>query len=174
MRLASYLQRRPGPIDDPRLPSLALLGSAARHGAQALGQGDRIGSLGVGKEADLLVIDRSRLAWPQERYAATPIADVVLDRAKAADIVHVMIAGRTVLRDGVITTVNESKVRESYAEMVRRNWEHRQDIAGSRQLALDVDPYVLDFYRSWPEVTTAPAYAYNIQSAPAFGSESTL
>jgi cytosine/adenosine deaminase-related metal-dependent hydrolase len=166
LRLASYLQRKPGSIEEGRLPSLELLASAALNGAQAIRQEDRIGSLEVGKEADLLVLSRSRLEWPAGRYARTPIADLIVDRGSKADLEHVMVAGRLVMRAGVITTVNENDVRESYAELVRRRSSDLASIDESVRLAMEVDPYVLDFYRDWPEVPLAPASVYNVKNAP--------
>ena len=164
LRLATYLQRIPGELGRGRLDSLSVLVSAARSGAQALCQPARLGSLATGKDADLLVIRKDRLFYPPGKYARTPPLDVLIDRANAADIDQVVVAGQVLLDDGVITTVDEDLVRASYEEAGRDRFWAATDAADSgRELAAAVDPYVLAFYRGWDQVPVDPAYEYNMR-----------
>ena len=141
-----------------------MLASAARSGAQALCQPGRLGSLATGKDADLLVIRKDRLFYPPGKYARTPPLDVLIDRANAADIDQVMVAGQVLLDDGVITTVDEDLVRARYEEAGRdRFWAATDAADRRRQLAAAVDPYVFAFYRGWDQVPVDPAYEYNMR-----------
>jgi 5-methylthioadenosine/S-adenosylhomocysteine deaminase len=162
LRLAAYLQRVPGEIGRGRLDSLQLLKSAARSGAQAVRQEDRIGFLAPGRDADVLVVRKNRIFTPPERYATTPVLDVLLDRANATDIEHVLIAGQVVLDSGRFTTIEEDAVMSDYAGAGReRFWKQSPEAASRRELALAVDPYVLEFYRGWEQSPVEPAFVYN-------------
>jgi 5-methylthioadenosine/S-adenosylhomocysteine deaminase len=70
------------------------------RGAEALGIDDRVGSLEVGKQADVVVHDRSRIEWiPQS-------PDAVLQLVWGSDgrsVRDVYVAGNQVVADGQIT-----------------------------------------------------------------------
>jgi 5-methylthioadenosine/S-adenosylhomocysteine deaminase len=75
---------------------------ATRDGARVLGLEDRIGSLTPGKEADLIVVD---LAQPHLKPLYDPFSHLVY-AARAADVSHVMVSGRWLLRDRRLTTLD--------------------------------------------------------------------
>ncbi len=84
-------------------------------GARALMMDDRIGSLEVGKQADVLLIDRrgeTQLSPP-----AALIANLVYGNGPAADAIRrVMVGGRTIVRDGEHVSVDRREaVRRSDA-----------------------------------------------------------
>lgn len=105
MRLALQAERcRHNDADNARqeTPSDLRLGVrdalrwATTNGAEALGMGDRIGSLTPGKQADVIVVGGRRLN-------VSPMADPVgcmIAQASAANVEHVLVAGRFVKRDG--------------------------------------------------------------------------
>jgi 5-methylthioadenosine/S-adenosylhomocysteine deaminase len=73
--------------------------------------GDRIGSLEVGKQADLVVFETRHLHW------AAP-ADPALALVWATDgrhVRHVMVGGRVVVDEGRCTTMDESELRREAA-----------------------------------------------------------
>jgi 5-methylthioadenosine/S-adenosylhomocysteine deaminase len=82
-------------------------------GAQALGIDDRVGSIEVGKQADLVVHDRSRVEW------IPPSPDPVLQLIWGSDgrsVRDVFVAGSQVVADGQLTTVDiESLVDDAVA-----------------------------------------------------------
>jgi 5-methylthioadenosine/S-adenosylhomocysteine deaminase len=81
-------------------------------GARAIGRGDTIGSIEVGKQADLVVHDRR---GPQFVPRST---DPVLQLIWASDgrsVRDVLIAGRQVVRDGGCTTVDLDSLRDEAA-----------------------------------------------------------
>jgi 5-methylthioadenosine/S-adenosylhomocysteine deaminase len=93
MRLAATLQAaRLGP---GALPAPTALWMATRHGARTLGLEHEIGSLEVGKRADLIVVDRDR---PHLVSGGTPYSALVY-AAGPADV-------RTVVVDGVLLVQN--------------------------------------------------------------------
>jgi cytosine/adenosine deaminase-related metal-dependent hydrolase len=72
------------------------------NGAHALGLEDRVGSLSVGKQADVIVIGGRRLNL-------VPMADPVgclVAQANAANVQHVLVAGRFLKRDGALVDVD--------------------------------------------------------------------
>lgn len=78
---------------------------ATRLGAQAIGLGDRIGSLEVGKQADLILVGRGRAG-------TTPLGEIWDHLAyvtKASDVRTVIVAGKILLRDGDLLTIDEGE-----------------------------------------------------------------
>ena len=171
LRLAAYLQRTPGLLEVGRLDSEAVLRAAAENGARAIRFESELGSLGVGKEADLVVLSRDRLFWPEERYASTPPLDVILDRASAADVASVMVAGEIVFDDGEFTRIPHSRVHDYVTEAAARIMGSDPDPESVR-LGWEVDPYVLDFYRPWARTPLEPAAVYNAKHPPLTGNGS--
>ena len=163
LRLSAYLQRVPRALESGRVNSRDYLRSTVECGAQAARMDHRVGSLTPGMDADLVVLRRSRVFWPPNRYDHVDPVDVILDRADMHDIEMVMVQGRPVLDDGRITTVDEDAIRARHAEAAeRRLWERdagrmRSDV----ELPQLVTPYALDFYRTWSDLPVVPGYVYN-------------
>jgi len=104
MRTATLLQKV---LHGPEvLPADRALRMATADGARALGLADEIGSLEVGKRADVIIVDLNQLH-------AAPQADIVSSlvySAQASDVRTTIIDGRVVMRDGELTTMNEADV----------------------------------------------------------------
>lgn len=106
LRLAALLHKHtfgPRALPAPEVVRLATLGGAA-----ALGLADQIGSLEIGKRADVIAIDVSALhtvptgsPWSVIAYAA-----------KACDVRHVAVDGKLVVLDRGLRTLEIDKVRE--------------------------------------------------------------
>ena len=171
LRLAAYLQRTPGLLEVGRLDSETVLRAAAENGARAVRFESELGSLSIGKEADLVVLSRDRLFWPEERYASTPPLDVILDRASSADVAAVMVAGEIVFDDGEFTRIPHSQVRDYVTEAAARIMGGDPDPESVR-LGWEVDPYVLGFYRPWARTPLEPAAVYNAKHPPLTGNGS--
>lgn len=77
------------------VPAAAVLSMATRNGAQALGLGDRIGSLLPGKEADVICVDLSAAAT-QPVY--DPVSQLVYATSRN-QVSDVWVAGRQLLAD---------------------------------------------------------------------------
>lgn len=170
LRLATYLQRVPRDFGQGRLDSEEILRAAAVNGAQALGMGDRLGSLEPGRYADLLVMNRERILFPPGRYDGEPFLDVVVDRAESQDIDTVLVHGRVLMEGGRVTVVDESAVRERFAAAVReRVYRPAAEVRRWAELGSQVEPYLADFYRRWYETPIEPAHVYNPRRPPAPG-----
>jgi 5-methylthioadenosine/S-adenosylhomocysteine deaminase len=105
MHLAALLQkwlRR----DAEALPARQVLRMATIRGAQALDLDREIGSLEVGKQADLVVVDAAR---PHLAPRHDPVALLVYS-AQAADVCTVIVDGRILMEDGVLTTLDEDSL----------------------------------------------------------------
>jgi len=104
MRTAALLQKA---LHGPEVLSAGrALRMATIDGARALGLGHEVGSIEVGKRADLIVVDLKRLQ-------TTPTPDVVsaiVYSAQAADVRTTIIDGEVVMREGELTTLGESSV----------------------------------------------------------------
>ena len=115
MRLAALIHKpRAGPL---ALPPMQVLEMATLGGARALGLQDEIGSLEVGKRADLTVVDLS------EVHAVPSGGDVVAQlvySGRASDVRHVFIDGRHVMCDRVLLTLDERTVAARAAAHSRR------------------------------------------------------
>jgi cytosine/adenosine deaminase-related metal-dependent hydrolase len=104
MRLAAILHK---PRLGPRaLPAPAVVRMATRGGAAALGLGDQVGSLEVGKRADVIAVavDRAHIAPSAEPYSTIAYA------ARSSDVRHVAVDGRLVVRDRRLLTLDVAQV----------------------------------------------------------------
>ena len=85
-------------------------------GAEAIGMADRIGSLEVGKQADLVLHRTDHPHW-------TPRGDVGLQLVWGTDgrtVAHVFVAGRHVIADGRPTAVDHTELAELAAHRQAR------------------------------------------------------
>ena len=91
---------------DPTVaPAAAVLEMATLGGARALGMEDRIGSLEAGKRADIVVVD---VRAPRLHPLYDPVSHLVY-AAKGADVRHVVVEGRVVMRDRKVLTLDEAR-----------------------------------------------------------------
>jgi 5-methylthioadenosine/S-adenosylhomocysteine deaminase len=106
MRFAALLHKVK--TGDPRVvPAITALEMATIQGAKSLGLEKQIGSLEVGKRADLAVVSTAAARM-------TPIYDPVSHLVYAAhgdDVRTVMVNGRVLMRDRRMLTLEEAAVR---------------------------------------------------------------
>jgi 5-methylthioadenosine/S-adenosylhomocysteine deaminase len=117
MRFAAFLQKHAR--NDPRaLPAPAVLDMATRDGATALGLGAQVGSLEVGKRADVIMIDAR---GPRQTPMFDPVAHLVYS-AHGDDVTMTIVNGKVLMRDRKVLTLNEPAVladARAAAEIVR-------------------------------------------------------
>src|SRR2546425_5624699 len=104
MRTAALLQKA---LHGPEvLPAARALRMATIEGARAMGGENEIGSLEIGKRADVIVVDLNQLH-------SNPKQDVISSlvySAQPADVRVTIVDGRVVMRDGELMTMDESVV----------------------------------------------------------------
>ena len=105
MRFAALLQKHAR--NDPRaLPARQVLDMATREGAAALGMGDRLGTIEVGRKADVILVET-------RGARQTPIFDPVSHLVYVAhgdDVTTTIVDGRVLMRDRKVLTLNEAAV----------------------------------------------------------------
>ncbi len=117
-QLAALLYK--GLTGDPTcLPARTVAELLTIGGAKAIGLDDRIGTLAVGKLADLVCLS---LDAPHSTPLFDPFAHLAY-AARAADVRHVLVGGRIVVRDRTLTTLDVAEVRR---EISRRQERIRQ------------------------------------------------
>jgi len=104
--LAAALLAKHATGDPTAAPAPAVLEMATLGGARALGMEDRLGSLEVGKRADIVVVG---LDAPRLHPLYDPVSHLVY-AAKGADVRHVVVEGHVVMRDRKLLTLHEAAV----------------------------------------------------------------
>lgn len=105
----------PGVLPQPE----DILADATLGSARAVRQTATIGSLEVGKKADLLVLDTQRI----HIVPAVRIVSAWIHNGQPNDIESVMIDGQFVMRDRKITTVDEAAIIAEADKVGRRVWD---------------------------------------------------
>lgn len=101
--LIAYLLAR---MQDEYLPVEAIFEMSTLNGARAIGMDDIIGSLEVGKRADVVIRTRS---LPEAYPGDHPLAQIMLSaRSKSVDIV--IVDGQIVVERGGLTRMDESEI----------------------------------------------------------------
>lgn len=120
MRLASMIAK-PVAEDPTALPAKTVLEMATIMGARAIHLGDIIGSLVPGKRADLILIDISPLHnQPRFRRDTEGIYAQLIYASKSTDVSDVMVNGRWLMRDKVLTTVDEQALIAQAQQVAQR------------------------------------------------------
>ena len=98
--------------DPSVMPAWEVLRMATIEGAQAVGLGDEVGSLEVGKQADLISVDLTALNLSP--VLTEPVRNIVPNLVYAAsghEVKTVIVAGKVLVRDGEVLVADEAAVR---------------------------------------------------------------
>lgn len=109
-RVARQDGERPWPED--------VLEWTTRNGAIALGLGAEVGSLEVGKKADLAVVDARR----PHLVPNVRIVSAFIHNGQAGDVESVMVDGRWLMRDRRVLTIDEADVVARAEALGQRVW----------------------------------------------------
>ncbi len=115
MRLAAFLQKVDR-MDPTAIPATTVLRMATSGGATAIGLGDTIGSLEVGKRADLI-----QVAFEDVHHV--PTYDVVSHLVYVSDeqdVASVVIDGKVVMLERKITSIDTERVAEEATALAAR------------------------------------------------------
>ena len=114
MRVAGLVHSAAGPDYERWLKADEILAMATIGGAKTAMLEQVTGSLEVGKSADLLVLN-------MRNYPFQPLNDIakhLVYSENGSSIETVMVAGRVVMQDGRLTTVDEQAVLDEISELV--------------------------------------------------------
>ena len=112
MRLAAHLVAYKNSPD--RVSAKQIIRHATIEGANAVGLGDRIGSIEVGKEADIIALDLRALHL-------TPVHDVdalLVFAAGRSDVTDVWVSGMEVLKNRVLTKLDIADLNIRISERI--------------------------------------------------------
>lgn len=106
MKFAALLHK--GAYRDPRIMTAEkALEMATIDGARAIGLGDSIGSLEVGKRADIVVLDMSNLCVTPVHAA---VSSLVYSQ-RGDEVAKVYVEGRLLVRDGSLVEIEERDIK---------------------------------------------------------------
>jgi len=88
------------------VPAYTALKMATINGAKALGIDNEIGSIKIGKKADIIIIDMEKPHF----YPKLDIVSSLIYSAQASDVSSVICDGRLLMRDRELLTLDETKV----------------------------------------------------------------
>ena len=112
MRLAALLQKV-DQMNPEVLPALAVLRMATSGGAQAIGLGDQIGSLEVGKRADII-----QVAFDDVHHIPTfDVASHLVYVTDEQDVTTVVVDGKVLMHDGKMLTLQTDRIAKEAREL---------------------------------------------------------
>lgn len=115
MRLAALLQKV-NRMDPEVMPANTILTMATRGGAEAIGLGSNIGSLEVGKRADIIQVSFDDVHF-------IPTYDVISHLVYVADeqdVTSVVIDGRILMKDRQMLTIDTARIKKEATELAGR------------------------------------------------------
>ncbi len=108
------------------MPARQALELATRRGAEALGLGDRIGSLEPGKQADIITV-------AMDGARQTPMFDPrshLVYVSRGADVRTTIVAGKVLMRDRQVLTLSPKDVLRDARAMAARVLHGRRSLRG--------------------------------------------
>lgn len=124
--VASHREGRAQPLSSQELLRMATI-----EGAKALGLDHEIGSIEVGKAADITAFD---LSGPG--YSETPDPETLLIYSGSGrDVRHVWVAGEQLVRDRQLMRRPYAEIRSDYSETYKRFWDRVEEAKKNREVA---------------------------------------
>jgi cytosine/adenosine deaminase-related metal-dependent hydrolase len=146
MKLVLRAHRVPGMVDED-VPTMAqVLRMATVGGARTTPFGAGIGTLEVGKSADLVLLDWKQIAYPY-LDEETPLLDAVIQRAKAEGVKMTMCDGEVIYQDGKFIKVDRDAALKALHDDLSKALSN--DEAERRNLSKALLPHVRTFYASY-------------------------
>lgn len=111
---------------DPKFSSYKILEMATINGAKALGLDDKIGSIEVNKQADIIILD---LENNIEQYPINNLLNEIVHNIKPYNIIHSIINGEIVMKDRKLIYIDEIELKNKVLEIIN-NLNLKGDIDG--------------------------------------------
>ncbi|HEY0120814.1 MAG TPA: amidohydrolase family protein [Rhizobium sp.] len=157
MRLVKHLHAKPG-LYEPPLTAAQIFQMATEHGAQATGFGNEIGSIEIGKRADIVSLDYAKMTRPYIDPTMS-VVDTLIYRGKTEHVSTVMIEGKVVYRAGNFTFVDRETTLDKLADQFALPRSDNETMRAEFSKA--VFPYVHNYYRDWELPKSEPFYHMN-------------
>jgi 5-methylthioadenosine/S-adenosylhomocysteine deaminase len=146
MRLVLRAHRVPGMVDDD-VPTMAqVFRMATVGGARTTAFASQIGTLEIGKKADLSLIDYDQISYPYLDQE-TPLLDAVIQRAKSEGVKLVMCDGEVIYENGRFARVDKDAALKALHEDLSKALS--DDEVERRELSKELLPYVRNFYAKY-------------------------
>jgi cytosine/adenosine deaminase-related metal-dependent hydrolase len=145
MRMVLRAHRVPG-MDDSVPTAAQVFRMATSGGARTTPFGETIGSIAVGKAADLVAIDWRQISYPY-LDAEFPLLDAVLLRAKTKGVQRVICDGEVIYEEGRFTRVDQAASLRALHEDLQRAL--TDDEVERRGLSKALLPHVRAFYANY-------------------------
>ena len=116
MRHAALIQK---PLHGPTaMPAKQVFELATLGGAKAIGHEHDLGSLEVGKKADLVVVSLGGLhTWPHENV---DVYSQLVYQARSSDVALTMVDGQIVMQDRNLPTIDIARLKQSSTRSLKR------------------------------------------------------
>lgn len=147
MKVCYLLHRIPSlELDSPYLTARKVFRMVTENNARLLGYDHELGRLEVGRTADLVLMDYREMCRPFVEPSHDPV-DTLLYRGSGRHVHTVMVAGRIVVRNGQLLTVDEDAIGSRLAEAASRP-------RTEKELALvqamdELRKHVVQYYNNW-------------------------
>lgn len=137
--------RTPG-MDDSVPTTAQVFRMATTGGARTTAYGDQLGTLEVGRAADLVLLDWEQISYPYLDHE-TSVLDALVQRAKSGGVRTVMCAGEVIYADGRFTRVDrEGALQALHTDLARAL---ADDEVERRHLSKALMPHVREFYAGY-------------------------
>jgi cytosine/adenosine deaminase-related metal-dependent hydrolase len=146
MRLVLRAHRVPGMVDEDVPTMSQVLRMATAGGARTTPFGSTIGTLEVGKAADLVLIDWKQISYPY-LDTETPLLDAVLQRAKSEGVKMTMCDGEVLYQDGKFAKVDREVALKALHDDLQKAL--TDDEVERRNLSKALLPHVRKFYADY-------------------------
>src|SRR6516164_2886345 len=146
LKLVLRAHRVPGMVDED-VPTMAqVLRMATVGGAKTTPYGTTLGTLEVGKAADMVLIDWDKVAYPY-LDELTPTLDAVIQRAKNDAVTMTMCDGEVIYQDGKFTKVDRTAALKALHDDLSKAL--ADDEVERRKLSVALLPYARKFYENY-------------------------
>ncbi|MEG2539555.1 MAG: amidohydrolase, partial [Clostridium sp.] len=95
--------------DTTKVPAMKAIEMATINGARALGIEDRVGSIEVGKNADIILVDMEK----PHLYPQLDAASSMVYSAQGSDVSDVLVDGNILMENYKLTTIDFKEVKEN-------------------------------------------------------------
>ena len=160
MRVVLRLNRVPG-VDNVPLSSHQVFQMATENGAHASWFGDRIGTLEIGKRADVVLLKLQNIEEPY-LDANVSIVDAVVHRGRNTDVDTVVVDGEVVMRDREFTRIDKEAIFKEIGASLAGPLQPHEIERG--ELATQLAPYMFRFHSGTAGDLGKPHYMYNARA----------